>query len=72
MDKFLREYLYKKVLYIIYEYFIIKILKLSIPNTYLWIGMFFSLFHLWLNITSEILRFAGFTIINEFINNNYF
>ncbi len=33
-------------------------MKLSIPNLYLWIAMFFSLFHVQLNILAEVLRFA--------------
>nr|ACN35495.1 unknown [Zea mays] len=34
------------------------VLKLSLPNVYLWLCMFYCLFHLWLNILAEILRFG--------------
>ncbi|KAL6619885.1 hypothetical protein ACP70R_035024 [Stipagrostis hirtigluma subsp. patula] len=34
------------------------VLKLSLPNVYLWLCMFYSFFHLWLNILAEILRFG--------------
>ncbi|XP_049850063.1 uncharacterized protein LOC126320759 [Schistocerca gregaria] len=35
-----------------------RILKLSIPSIYIWLSGFFTLFHLWLNIVAEILRFG--------------
>uniref|UniRef100_J3M4Q0 O-acyltransferase n=1 Tax=Oryza brachyantha TaxID=4533 RepID=J3M4Q0_ORYBR len=34
------------------------LLKLSVPNVYLWLCMFYAFFHLWLNILAEILRFG--------------
>ncbi|KAF0926581.1 hypothetical protein E2562_026894 [Oryza meyeriana var. granulata] len=34
------------------------VLKLSVPNVYLWLCMFYAFFHLWLNILAEILRFG--------------
>ncbi|KAL5202858.1 hypothetical protein ABZP36_013810 [Zizania latifolia] len=34
------------------------VLKLSVPNVYLWLCMFYAYFHLWLNILAEILRFG--------------
>ncbi|XP_062180303.1 diacylglycerol O-acyltransferase 1-1 isoform X2 [Phragmites australis] len=34
------------------------VLKLSLPNVYLWLCMFYCFFHLWLNILAEILRFG--------------
>ncbi|KAJ1262050.1 hypothetical protein BS78_09G077700 [Paspalum vaginatum] len=34
------------------------VLKLSLPNVYMWLCMFYCLFHLWLNILAEILRFG--------------
>ncbi|KAF1887533.1 hypothetical protein Lal_00040587 [Lupinus albus] len=35
-----------------------RILKLSIPNLYVWFCMFYCFFHLWLNILAELLRFG--------------
>ncbi|KAK3137308.1 hypothetical protein QOZ80_5BG0450630 [Eleusine coracana subsp. coracana] len=34
------------------------VLKLSLPNVYFWLCMFYCFFHLWLNILAEILRFG--------------
>ncbi|CAN4094500.1 unnamed protein product [Withania somnifera] len=39
-------------------YGIERVLKLSVPNLYVWLCMFYCLFHLWLNILAEILRFG--------------
>ncbi|XP_051131822.1 diacylglycerol O-acyltransferase 1A [Andrographis paniculata] len=39
-------------------YAIERVLKLSVPNLYVWLCMFYSFFHLWLNILAEILRFG--------------
>lgn len=35
-----------------------RVLKLAIPNTAIWLLMFFALFHSWLNLTAELLRFG--------------
>lgn len=35
-----------------------RVLKLSVPNLYVWLCMFYCLFHLWLNILAELLRFG--------------
>lgn len=35
-----------------------RLLKLSIPNTYVWLLMFYFYFHLWLNMLAEITRFG--------------
>lgn len=35
-----------------------RLLKLAIPNTYIWLAFFFGSFQCWLNITAELLRFA--------------
>lgn len=35
-----------------------RLLKLSIPNLYIWLLMFAELFHCWLNILSELTRFG--------------
>ncbi|KAE8712543.1 Diacylglycerol O-acyltransferase 1 [Hibiscus syriacus] len=39
-------------------YAIERILKLSVPNLYVWLCMFYSFFHIWLNILAELLRFG--------------
>ncbi|KAL5572443.1 hypothetical protein UlMin_022040 [Ulmus minor] len=39
-------------------YGIERVLKLSVPHLYVWLCLFYSLFHLWLNILAEILRFG--------------
>ncbi|XP_019443014.1 PREDICTED: diacylglycerol O-acyltransferase 1-like isoform X2 [Lupinus angustifolius] len=39
-------------------YAIERILKLSVPNLYVWFCMFYCFFHLWLNILAELLRFG--------------
>ena len=35
-----------------------KVLKLSIPNTYIWLLVFYFYFHLWLNLLAELTRFG--------------
>ncbi|EEQ97453.1 sterol o-acyltransferase, putative, partial [Perkinsus marinus ATCC 50983] len=35
-----------------------RILKLAVPNLYLWLLMFFTLFHTWMNILAELTRFG--------------
>ncbi|PIA64273.1 hypothetical protein AQUCO_00100033v1 [Aquilegia coerulea] len=35
-----------------------RVLKLSVPTIYVWLCMFYCLFHLWLNILAELLRFG--------------
>ncbi|CAI5526138.1 unnamed protein product [Closterium sp. Naga37s-1] len=39
-------------------YSIERVLKLSIPTLYVWLGIFFCFFHLWLNILGELLCFG--------------
>ncbi|PIN22961.1 Sterol O-acyltransferase/Diacylglycerol O-acyltransferase [Handroanthus impetiginosus] len=39
-------------------YAIERVLKLSVPNLYVWLCMFYCLFQLWLNILAELLRFG--------------
>ncbi|CAL5184753.1 unnamed protein product [Lathyrus oleraceus] len=39
-------------------YAIERVLKLSVPNVYVWLCMFYCFFHLWLNILAELLRFG--------------
>ncbi len=35
-----------------------RLLKLSLPNLYLWLLMFYTLFDLWLNIVAELTGFG--------------
>ncbi|KAF5175245.1 Diacylglycerol o-acyltransferase [Thalictrum thalictroides] len=35
-----------------------RVLKLSVPTTYVWLCMFYCFFHLWLNILAELLCFG--------------
>ncbi|XP_074305267.1 diacylglycerol O-acyltransferase 1A-like [Silene latifolia] len=39
-------------------YAIERVLKLSVPNLYVWLCMFYCFFHLWLNILAELLMFG--------------
>ena len=41
-----------------YMHMLERLLKMSIPTVYFWILMFVANFHLFLNITSELLLFA--------------
>jgi len=41
----------------LYELFV-HLLKLSIPNTYVWLLSFYLFFHLWLNLLAELTRFG--------------
>jgi diacylglycerol O-acyltransferase-1 len=34
------------------------LLKLAIPNTYIWLLMFYSFFHVWMNLLAEVTRFG--------------
>lgn len=45
-----------------------RMLKLSIPNLYLWLIMFFSLFHVYLNLLAEITRFADRKFYDDWWN----
>ena len=38
--------------------FVERLLKLAIPNLYVWLLMFYMLFHCWLNILGELLYFG--------------
>jgi diacylglycerol O-acyltransferase-1 len=35
-----------------------RVLKLALPTLYVWLAMFYCLFHLWLNILAELTRFG--------------
>lgn len=39
-------------------YAVERVLKLSVPNLYVWLCMFYCFFHLWLNILAELLCFG--------------
>nr|AHU86562.1 1,2-diacyl-sn-glycerol:acyl-CoA acyltransferase [Cuphea lanceolata] len=39
-------------------YAIERVLKLSVPNLYVWLCMFYCFFHLWLNILAELICFG--------------
>ncbi|XAR67143.1 Diacylglycerol O-acyltransferase [Bertholletia excelsa] len=39
-------------------YAVERVLKLSVPNLYVWLCMFYCFFHLWFNILAELLRFG--------------
>ncbi|KAI5074529.1 hypothetical protein GOP47_0010490 [Adiantum capillus-veneris] len=41
-----------------YLYAVERVLKLSIPNLYVWLCIFYCLFHLWLNIIAELTYFG--------------
>jgi diacylglycerol O-acyltransferase-1 len=38
--------------------FMERLLRLSVPNTAVWLAMFYLVFHLWLNILGELLMFC--------------
>jgi hypothetical protein len=35
-----------------------RLLRLAVPNTAVWLAMFYLVFHLWLNILGELLLFG--------------
>ncbi len=35
-----------------------RVLKLAIPTLYIWLCMFYTLFHVWLNLLAEVLHFG--------------
>jgi len=45
-----------------------RLLKLSIPNTYVWLLGFYFFFHLWLNFLAEITRFGDRLFYKEWWN----
>jgi len=45
-----------------------RVLKLSIPNLYIWLMMFYCFFHLWLNVLAELLRFGDRTFYMDWWN----
>mmetsp|Transcript_8230 Transcript_8230/g.13669 ORF Transcript_8230/g.13669 Transcript_8230/m.13669 type:complete len:976 (-) Transcript_8230:1086-4013(-) len=45
-----------------------RLLKLSIPNTYIWLLGFYFFFHLWLNLLAELTRFGDRQFYKEWWN----
>jgi len=45
-----------------------RLLKLAVPNVYLWLCMFYALFHLWLNILAEVTCFGDRLFYKEWWN----
>jgi diacylglycerol O-acyltransferase-1 len=45
-----------------------RVLKLSVPTLYFWLAMFYALFHTWLNLLAELLRFADCEFYREWWN----
>jgi hypothetical protein len=45
-----------------------RLLKLSLPNLYLWLLMFYSIFHCWLNILGELTRFGDRRFYDDWWN----
>ena len=45
-----------------------RVLKLSLPNLYLWLLMFYAGFHLWLNIAAELTMFGDREFYKEWWN----
>jgi diacylglycerol O-acyltransferase-1 len=45
-----------------------RLLKLSLPNLYLWLLMFFSFFHCFLNIMAELMRFGDRNFYRDWWN----
>lgn len=48
-----------------------RILKLSIPNVYSWIILFYAFFHCWMNLLAELTRFADRTFYKDWWNSLY-
>nr|KYP31264.1 Diacylglycerol O-acyltransferase 1 [Cajanus cajan]KYP74291.1 Diacylglycerol O-acyltransferase 1 [Cajanus cajan] len=45
-----------------------RVLKLFVPNLYVWLCMFYCFFHLWLNILAELLRFGDCEFYKDWWN----
>jgi len=45
-----------------------RLLKLSLPNLYLWLIMFYALFHCWLNLLAELTRFGDRRFYDDWWN----
>lgn len=49
-----------------------RLLKLSIPNLYVWLLMFLAIFHCWLNLLAEVTRFADREFYKDWWNSKDF
>nr|QNL10710.1 acyl-CoA: diacylglycerol acyltransferase [Haematococcus lacustris] len=47
-----------------------RVLKLALPNMYCWLVMFYCVFHLWLNILAELLRFGDREFYKDWWNSS--
>lgn len=45
-----------------------RVMKLSIPSLYIWLAIFYSFFHLWLNILAELLKFGDREFYGDWYN----
>lgn len=45
-----------------------RVIKLSIPNTYVWLLVFYLYFHLWLNLLAELTRFGDRAFYKDWWN----
>jgi len=45
-----------------------RLLKLAVPNVYLWLCMFYGVFHLWMNILAEVTYFGDRLFYKEWWN----
>lgn len=48
-----------------------KLAKVAIPNLYLWILMFYTLFHCQLNLFAELTRFGDRQFYKDWWNSNF-
>lgn len=48
-----------------------KFVKVSIPNTYLWLLLFYTLFHCMLNFSAEITKFGDRQFYKDWWNSSY-
>lgn len=51
-----------------YLHFMERLLRLAVPNTAVWLAMFYLVFHLWLNILGELLLFGDRMFYKEWWN----
>lgn len=45
-----------------------RLLKLALPSTYVWLLMFYTFFHLWLNLLAELTRFGDRVFYKDWWN----
>lgn len=45
-----------------------RLLKLALPSTYMWLLMFYAIFHCWVNVLGELLYFADRNFYDEWWN----